>query len=81
MEMEPNEQMKKMMGPIFEKIHSYEILETLKIDLEECICIDLVEFIFKDGVPIERPIICGGHGNIERVEIRGSETYLPHQTS
>ena len=53
LEMEPNEQMKQMLRPIFEKIHSYEILETLKIDLEECICIDLVEFVFKEGVPIE----------------------------
>jgi predicted DNA binding protein len=53
LEMEPNESMRKTMEPLFEKIHSYEILETLKIDLDECICIDLVEFVFKEGVTIE----------------------------
>jgi hypothetical protein len=53
LEMEPNESARKSMEPLFEKIHSYEILETLKIDLEECICIDLVEFVLKDGVSME----------------------------
>jgi predicted DNA binding protein len=53
LEMTPNESMRTAMGPLFEKIHSYEILESLKIDLEECICIDLVEFVLKDGVFIE----------------------------
>lgn len=53
LEIEPNESMRKAMEPLFEKIHSYEILETLKLDLEECICIDLVEFLFQDSVSIE----------------------------
>jgi predicted DNA binding protein len=52
LEMEPNESMRKAMEPLFEIIDSYEILETLKIDLDECICIDLVEFVLKDGVSI-----------------------------
>jgi DNA-binding transcriptional ArsR family regulator len=53
LEIEPNESMRKAMEPLFEKIHSYEILESLKIDMEECSCIDLVEFMLKDGVSIE----------------------------
>jgi DNA-binding MarR family transcriptional regulator len=53
LEMEPNESMRRALEPLFEKIHSYEILETLKIDLDECICIDLVEFVFKEGVSVE----------------------------
>jgi predicted DNA binding protein len=53
LEIEPNASMRKDMEPLFEKIISYEILETLKIDLEEGICIDLVEFVLKEGVPIE----------------------------
>jgi predicted DNA binding protein len=53
LEIEPNASMRKGMEPLFEKIVSYEILETLKIDLEEGICIDLVEFILNEGVSIE----------------------------
>jgi predicted DNA binding protein len=73
LEMEPNEQMKMMMKPIFEKIHSYEILETLKIDLEECICIDLVEFIFKDGVPVESQSYVGDMEILSVLKSEGSK--------
>ena len=52
LEMELNDDAKKGMEPLFEKIHSYEILETLKIDWDTCVCIDLVEFTLRDGVCI-----------------------------
>ncbi|MHC1681233.1 MAG: helix-turn-helix domain-containing protein [Methanomassiliicoccales archaeon] len=53
LEMVPSGSTREAMRPLFEKIHSYEILETLKIDLEECICIDLVEFVLRDDVDIK----------------------------
>lgn len=53
MDMVPSASTKEEMRPLFEKIHSYEILESLRIDLEECTCIDLVEFVLKDDVEIE----------------------------
>lgn len=53
LEMVPSRSTKEAMRPLFDKIHSYEILETLKIDLEECICIDLVEFVLKDDLDIK----------------------------
>ncbi|UCH89123.1 MAG: helix-turn-helix domain-containing protein [Thermoplasmata archaeon] len=47
------ENSKKEMQPLFEKIHSYEILDALKIDYEEGICVDLIEFHLKEGVLID----------------------------
>jgi hypothetical protein len=44
----PNEQDRKAMEPMFQLIHSYEILETLKIEWEEGICIDLIECRMKE---------------------------------
>jgi predicted DNA binding protein len=48
----PNEMMKKEMKSLFEIINSYEILESLKIDWEEGICVDLIEFKLKEGLSI-----------------------------
>lgn len=36
----------------FDKVHSYEILEALKIDYEEGVCIDLIECTLKEGISI-----------------------------
>lgn len=70
MELVPSGSTKEAMQPLFEKIHSYEILETLKIDLEECICIDLVEFVLKDDVDIkDLPSI----GDMEILSVMRSE--------
>lgn len=52
MDMVPSVATKEEMRPLFEKIHSYEILESLTIDLEECTCVDLVEFVLKEGMEI-----------------------------
>ena len=53
LDMVPSASTKEEMRPLFEKIHSYEIIESLRIDLEECTCIDLVEFVLRDDVEIE----------------------------
>jgi predicted DNA binding protein len=51
-EAEPFEETKEFLRPAFEHIHSYEILETLKIDYQKGLCIDLIDFHLKDDVSI-----------------------------
>jgi predicted DNA binding protein len=53
LEVKLNEDSIKEMEPMFKKIHSYEILDELKIDYEEGICVDLIEFHLKEGVSID----------------------------
>jgi hypothetical protein len=48
LELEPNELMKKDVKPLFEIIHSLEVLEMLKIEWEDGIVVDLVEFVLKE---------------------------------
>jgi predicted DNA binding protein len=52
LQIEPHEEMREELKPLMEIIQSYEILESLKIDWEEGICIDLIEFIFNESVSI-----------------------------
>ena len=52
LEVEPNEATREAQKSMFKDIQSYEILESLKIDYEEGICVDLIEFHLKDGVSI-----------------------------
>jgi predicted DNA binding protein len=52
LKIEPHETMKEDLKPLLEIIQSYEILESLKIEWEEGICVDLIEFIFNEGVSI-----------------------------
>ena len=52
-EIEPNEDIKKHQKPIFENINSYEILETLKVDSKQGICIDLIECYLKEHILID----------------------------
>jgi predicted DNA binding protein len=70
LDMVPSASTKEEMRPLFEKIHSYEILESLRIDLEECTCIDLVEFVLKDDVEIEER---ASIGDMEILSILRSE--------
>jgi hypothetical protein len=52
LQIKPHEMMRKELKPLLEIIQSYEIFESLKIDWEEGICIDLIEFNFNEGVSI-----------------------------
>ena len=53
LELEPNETIRKLQKPVFNSIHSYELLEMLRIDWEEGVKIGLMECHCKDGIPIE----------------------------
>ncbi len=52
LEFEPNEMIKEGLKSTFENVQSYEILETLKIDVEKGTCVDLIECRIKDDVSI-----------------------------
>jgi len=52
-EMEPDEMFTEAMKDEFQKIESYEILEALKINYEEGICVDLIEVTTRPGIMIE----------------------------
>jgi predicted DNA binding protein len=52
LELEPFETVKEEMAETFVKVRSYSILETLKMDYEEGICIEIVELTLKEGVSI-----------------------------
>ena len=53
LQIKPHEMMREGLKPLLKIINSYEILESLKIDWEEGICIDLIEFNFNEGVSID----------------------------
>lgn len=54
----------------FEHIHSYEVLEVLKMDYEQALFVDLIECVAKEGVSIhDLPVI----GNMEVLSIIKSE--------
>jgi predicted DNA binding protein len=52
LDFEPNEMIRDLFKQTFEFIQSYEVLETLKIDWEEGICIDLIECVLKEASSI-----------------------------
>ena len=53
LEFKPNEMVRNVQKPIFENIHSFELLEMLRMDYEEGVKIGLLECHCKDGIPIE----------------------------
>jgi len=52
LEMEIDEMGIKMLKPMFDVLESYEIIDKLKIDFEEGICVDLIECNLKEGLSI-----------------------------
>jgi hypothetical protein len=52
LEIEPFETIKQEMAETFALVRSYSILETLKMDYREGICIEIMEFVLKEGVSI-----------------------------
>jgi hypothetical protein len=53
LEIEPFETVKEEMAETFAHVQSYSILETLKMDYKEGICIEILEFTLKEGVSIQ----------------------------
>ena len=53
LEIEPNEIIRGVQAPIFERVRSYSVLEALKVDWEEVVKIELVELVTREGVDIQ----------------------------
>ena len=53
LEIEPFETVKEEMAEVFANVRSYSILETLKMDYQAGICIEILEFVLKEGVSIQ----------------------------
>ena len=53
LELEPNEMTRKVQKPIFEKIHSYELLEVLRLDYEDGVTIGVMECNTKSDIPLQ----------------------------
>ena len=53
LEIEPFETVKAEMAETFSHVRSYSILETLKMDYKEGICIEIFEFILKESSSID----------------------------
>jgi predicted DNA binding protein len=66
LEIEPNEMARNERKAELLDVQSYEILEQLKIDYEEGICVDLIEYTLREGVSIEN-IKSVGHMEIMSV--------------
>ncbi len=66
LEIEPFETVKEEFAETFTHVRSYEILETLKMDYQEGICIEIMEFILKEGASIHD---IGIIGNIEVLSV------------
>lgn len=62
-EMEPEDEYHEVMREAFQKIERYEILEALKINYEEGICVDLIEVTTRPGISIDDV------GSIDKMEI------------
>jgi predicted DNA binding protein len=59
LELEPYEMIKEALNPMFEILDSFEILETLKIDWEDGIRVDLLECHLKETISIDDVKIIG----------------------
>jgi predicted DNA binding protein len=59
LEIDPFESVKEEMAETFTQVSSYSILETLKMDYKEGICIEILEFTLKEGASIHDIRIVG----------------------
>ena len=53
LEIKPNDASREAQKSLFQDIHSYEVLEMLKIDYEKGMCVDLIECVLKEGKTID----------------------------
>jgi hypothetical protein len=86
LEIEPDERSRQELAPQFEKVYSYEVLETLKIDYEKGQYVDLIECLLKEGVSIDELDsigemevlnVLGSHGAKHTCLVRGQHSLDP----
>jgi hypothetical protein len=69
-ELEPYEAIREELSPMFDIIHSFEVLETMKIDWEEAIRVDLIELHLREELTIDDVSVIG---DMEIVSVLKSE--------
>jgi hypothetical protein len=69
-ELEPYEAIREELSPMFDIIHSFEVLETMKIDWEEGIRVDLIELHLREELTIDDVSVIG---DMELVSVLKSE--------
>ncbi len=70
LEVIPNEKTIGSLRPILDCLSSYEVLETLKIDREQGICVDLIECQLREGLSIDEK---RAWGHLELLSVLKSE--------
>jgi hypothetical protein len=70
LELEPYEMIRKELKPMFDILDSFEVLETLKIQWEDGIRVDLMELHLKEGFSIHK---IGPIGDMEILSVLKSE--------
>ncbi|MCK5252801.1 MAG: helix-turn-helix domain-containing protein [Thermoplasmata archaeon] len=70
LEVIPNEKTIGSLRPILDCLSSYEVLETLKIDREQGICVDLIECQLREGLSIDE---ARWFGHLELLSVLKSE--------
>jgi hypothetical protein len=73
LELEPYEMIRKELKPMFDIIDSFELLETLKIDWEDGIRVDLMELHLKEGLSIHEINVIGDMEILSILKSEGSK--------
>jgi hypothetical protein len=73
LEVIPNEKTIGSLRPILDCLSSYEVLETLKVDREKGICVDLIECTLREGLSIDESRTWG---HLELLSVLKSEEDL-----
>lgn len=73
MEIEPDDKILESLRESFINVKSYEIIESLKIDFEQGICFDIIEFTLRDNVEIEDVKNFGNMNIINVIRSEGSK--------
>jgi predicted DNA binding protein len=73
LELEPYGDIREELRPMFETVHSYEILETLKTDYVEGVVVDLIECHLREELSIDD---VAAIGEMEILSVLRSEGYM-----
>jgi predicted DNA binding protein len=70
LEVEPSDKTVGEFRPIFDTLSSYQVLETLKVDREQGICVDLIECQLQEGLSIDE---VSAFGHMDLLSVLKSE--------
>ncbi|UCH88928.1 MAG: helix-turn-helix domain-containing protein [Thermoplasmata archaeon] len=73
LQFKPNDAVKKEQKSLFKDDQTYEILETLKVDLEKGTCVDLIECTLKEDISIHDLIFIGNNEILSVLKSEGNK--------